>query len=91
MQVNTTDLIHQLQPTKYCLAKILIMLEKMCTVLHYVTALDNFHKFIILLCTYNTMLSNLVSPLYDRPDLSQGDNGGSAGPLRCGKASTWEK
>ncbi len=37
------------------------------------------------------MLSNLVSPLYDRPDLSQGDNGGSAGPLRCGKASTWEK
>ncbi|XP_064397200.1 arylsulfatase A-like [Halichondria panicea] len=24
------------------------------------------------------------------PDLSQGDNGGSAGPLRCGKASTWE-
>ncbi len=25
-----------------------------------------------------------------RPDLSQGDEGGSAGVLRCGKASTWE-
>lgn len=24
------------------------------------------------------------------PDLSQGDEGGSAGVLRCGKASTWE-
>ena len=25
-----------------------------------------------------------------RPDLNQGYRGGSAGPLRCGKASTWE-
>ena len=25
-----------------------------------------------------------------RPDLSEGSEGGSAGPLRCGKGSTWE-
>ena len=31
-----------------------------------------------------------LEPVPCRPDLMQGAEGGSAGPLRCGKGSTWE-
>ena len=39
---------------------------------------------------YSYNLALVLCSTSSRPDLMQGIRGGSAGPLRCGKASTWE-